>query len=55
MVHNTQDHWVSGRCPLSGIIKIRKHNITNNNSVALVHKLTIPTELVDEVSANFCG
>jgi hypothetical protein len=30
----------------------------NNNSVALVRELTIPTErplLVGEVSANFCG
>jgi hypothetical protein len=45
----------------SASIKSRKICISNhkkNNSVAVVHKRTIPTErppLVGEVSANFCG
>jgi hypothetical protein len=25
MVHNTQNYWVSGLCPSSGILKNRKH------------------------------
>jgi hypothetical protein len=26
MGYNTQNHWVSGRCPSSGILETRKHN-----------------------------
>jgi hypothetical protein len=28
MVHNTQNHWGSGLCPLSGILKTRKHKLS---------------------------
>jgi hypothetical protein len=28
LVHNTQNHRVSGLCPLSGIPKTRKHNVS---------------------------
>jgi hypothetical protein len=39
------------------IPSLQSFGILSNNSVALVHEQTIPTErppLVDEVSANFC-
>jgi hypothetical protein len=28
MVYNTQNHWVFGLCPSSGILKAREHNIS---------------------------
>jgi hypothetical protein len=28
MVYNTQNYWVFGLCPLSGILKIREHNVS---------------------------
>jgi hypothetical protein len=27
MVHNTQNYWVLGLCPLSGILKTREQNV----------------------------
>jgi hypothetical protein len=28
LVHNTQNHWVSGLCPSSGVLTTRKHDIS---------------------------
>jgi hypothetical protein len=42
-------------CPWVNVVNL---NIDKNNSVAIVHERTIPTEqppLVGEVSANVCG
>jgi hypothetical protein len=32
MVYNTQNYWVFGLCPSSGILKIRKHKVSENES-----------------------
>jgi hypothetical protein len=32
--HNTQNHWVSGLCPLSGILNTRTHNVSETGSVS---------------------
>jgi hypothetical protein len=31
-VYNIQNYWISGLCPLSGILKSRKHNILETGS-----------------------
>jgi hypothetical protein len=36
MVYNTQNHWVFGLCPLSGILESRKHNISETGSVSVL-------------------
>jgi hypothetical protein len=28
MVYNTQNYWVFGLCPSSGVIKTRKHDVS---------------------------
>jgi hypothetical protein len=38
MVYNAQDHWVSGLCPLSGIMKIIKHNVSETASVSILRR-----------------
>jgi hypothetical protein len=34
MVYNTQNYWVFGLCPSSGILEIRKRNITETGAVS---------------------
>jgi hypothetical protein len=36
MVYNTQNYWVSGLCPSSRIINVRKHNIPETGSVSVL-------------------
>jgi hypothetical protein len=36
MVYNTQNHWVSGLCASSGILNIRKHNVSETGSVSVL-------------------
>jgi hypothetical protein len=36
MVYNTRNYWVFGRCPSSGILKIREHNISETGSVSVL-------------------
>jgi hypothetical protein len=36
MVYNIQNHWVSGLCPLSGILKARQHNVLETRSVSFL-------------------
>jgi hypothetical protein len=33
MVYNTQNYWVSGLCPSSGILETRKHNVSETGSI----------------------
>jgi hypothetical protein len=35
MVHNNQNYWVLGFYPLSGILKIGKHNVSETGSVSV--------------------
>jgi hypothetical protein len=35
IVHNTQNYWVSGLCPLSGILNNRKHNVLETRFVSV--------------------
>jgi hypothetical protein len=32
MVYNTQNYWLSGLCPSSGILNTRKHNVPETGS-----------------------
>jgi isochorismate hydrolase len=36
MVYDTQNYWVSGLCPSSGILNIIKHNILETGSVSVL-------------------
>jgi hypothetical protein len=33
MVYNTQNYWGFGLCPSSGILKTRKHNVSETGSI----------------------
>jgi hypothetical protein len=33
MVFNTQNYWLFGLCPSSGILETRKHNVSESGSV----------------------
>jgi hypothetical protein len=35
MVYNTQNYWVYGRCPSSGIPESRKHDVSETESVSV--------------------
>jgi hypothetical protein len=35
MVYNTQNYWVSGPCPSSEILNIRKHEVSETGSVSV--------------------
>jgi hypothetical protein len=39
MVYNTENYWVSGHCPSSGILKTRKHNVSETASVSVLGKV----------------
>jgi hypothetical protein len=34
IVYNTQDYWVSGLCPSSGILNAREHNVSETGPVS---------------------
>jgi hypothetical protein len=34
MVYNTQNYWVFGLCPSSGILETRKHDVSETGSVS---------------------
>jgi hypothetical protein len=36
MVYNIQNYWGSGLCPLSGILKTRKHSVSETGSVSIL-------------------
>jgi hypothetical protein len=36
MVYNTQNYWISGLCPSSGILNTRKHNVSEIGSVSVL-------------------
>jgi hypothetical protein len=36
MVYNTQNYWVFGLCPSSGILETRKHNVSETGSVSVL-------------------
>jgi hypothetical protein len=36
MVHDTQNYWVSGLCPSSGILNTGKHNVSATGSVSVL-------------------
>jgi hypothetical protein len=36
MVCNTQDYWVFGLCPSSGILEATKHNVSETGSVSIL-------------------
>jgi hypothetical protein len=38
MVYNTQNYWVSGLCPSSGILNTRKHNVSKTGSISVLRK-----------------
>jgi hypothetical protein len=45
MVYKTQNYWVFGLCPLSGILKTRKNNISETLSVLSSDEGETPTVL----------
>jgi hypothetical protein len=45
MVYNTQKYWVSGLRPLSEILNIRKHNVSETGSASTVLGLLQKTNL----------
>jgi hypothetical protein len=36
MVCKTQNHWVFGLCPSSGILETREHNVSETESVSVL-------------------
>jgi hypothetical protein len=36
MVYNTQNYWIFGLCPSSGILETRKHNVSETGSVSVL-------------------
>jgi hypothetical protein len=58
MVYTTQNLWVSGPCPSSGILNTRKHNVTETGSVFVfswggnTHNLLGPLEKLDMFSSS---
>jgi hypothetical protein len=36
MIYNTPEYWVSGICPLSGILNTGKHNVSETGSVSFI-------------------
>jgi hypothetical protein len=36
MVYDTENYWVSGLCPSSGIVETRKHNVSETGSVSVL-------------------
>jgi hypothetical protein len=38
MVHNTQNYWLFGLCPSSGILKTREHIVSEIGSVSVLRK-----------------
>jgi hypothetical protein len=36
MVYNTQNYWLFGLCPSSGILESRKHNVSETGSVSVL-------------------
>jgi hypothetical protein len=36
MMYNTQNYWVFGLCPSSGILETRKHSISETGSVSVL-------------------
>jgi hypothetical protein len=36
MVYNTQNFWVLGLCPLSGILEATKHKVSETGSVPVL-------------------
>jgi hypothetical protein len=36
MVYNTQNYYVSGLCPMSGILNTIKHNVSECESVSIL-------------------
>jgi hypothetical protein len=47
MVHNTQNYWVFGLCPSSGILKTRERNVSETRSVSILRWVgrKTPTQL----------
>jgi hypothetical protein len=35
-MYSTQNYWVFGICPYSGILKYRKHNVSETGSVSIL-------------------
>jgi hypothetical protein len=35
-MHNTQNYWIYGLSPLSGILEIRKHNVSETGCVSVL-------------------
>jgi hypothetical protein len=36
MMNNTQNYWVFGLCPTSGILKTRKHNVSETETISVL-------------------
>jgi hypothetical protein len=36
MVYDTQNYWVFGLCPSSYFLKIREHNVSENEGVSVL-------------------
>jgi hypothetical protein len=43
MVYNTQNYWVLGLCPSSGIMKTREHDVSETGSVSVLSGGGTPT------------
>jgi hypothetical protein len=42
MEYNTQNYWVFGLCPSSGILETRKHNVSETGSVSVLLLCRVP-------------
>jgi hypothetical protein len=45
MVYNTQNYWVLGLCPSSGILQTRKHNVSETGCVSVLRWGETPIQL----------
>jgi hypothetical protein len=50
-VCNTQNYWVSGLCPSSGILNTGKHNVSETGSVSKFF-LRVPTQVSFSLSSH---
>jgi hypothetical protein len=36
LVYKTRNYWIFGFCPLSGVLKTRKHKVSETGSVSVI-------------------
>jgi hypothetical protein len=53
MVYKTQNYWVFGLCPSSGIVETRKHNVSETGSVSVLRWEGINTYSVGSLRKSY--